>query len=197
MRKERYQYSDLAGQVRRAVPARAAAEHYGFTPNRAGYIRCPFHNERTASLKLYDDGGWYCFGCHAGGDSIDFVMRLFGLEFRQAVVRLDMDFSLNLTGKQPAPAARSAVLEARRREGERRRELEAEIKNLTKEHLRLHRNRQLYRPSGPNAEELHPLFAEALKKLPDVAYRLDEAEILLCRIKSCAAPVGRAKPGHS
>lgn len=90
MKKERYPSSDLARRVRHLVSARAAAERYGFTPNWAGYICCPFHGERTASLKLYEDGGWYCFGCHAGGSSIDFVMRLFNLEFRQAVVRLEM-----------------------------------------------------------------------------------------------------------
>lgn len=169
--------SDLAQRVRELVPAREAAERYGFTPNRAGYICCPFHNERTPSLKFFQDGGWKCFGCGKGGSSIDFVMALFGLDFRQAVVRLDMDFSLCVIGEHPSPAARSSILEERMKEQKRRAELEAEVDLLTKEHYRLHRNRQLYAPDGLHAETVfHPLFAEALQKLPEVQYRLDELE---------------------
>lgn len=167
--------SDLAQRVRKLVPAGEAAERYGFTPNRAGYICCPFHSERTPSLKLYPDGGWHCFGCGKGGSSIDFVMALFDLDFRQAVVRLDMDFSLNLTNERRLPPVRSAILEERRREQKRRAELETEVDRLTKEHYRLHRNRQLYAPDGLSVEtDFHPLFAEALQKLPEVQYRLDE-----------------------
>ncbi len=176
--------SDLASRVRALVSARDAAERYGFTPNRAGYICCPFHSERTPSLKLFPDGGWHCFGCGKGGSSIDFVMELFGVDFRQAVVRLDMDFSLGLTGERPIPTVPSAILEARRKERERRRELEAEMEIFTKEHYRLHRNRQLYAPSGLSTEQdFHPLFVEALKKLPEVQYRLEELENELRRME--------------
>lgn len=169
--------TDLARQIRHLVPARDAAERYGFTPNRAGYICCPFHSERTPSLKLFPDGGWKCFGCGKGGSSIDFVMELFNLDFRQAAVRLDLDFSLNLTGRRPGPNARSALLEARRKERERLAKLDAEEEKLNKEFYRLHKNRQLYAPCGLNVEaDFHPLFAEALQKLPEVQYRLDELE---------------------
>lgn len=176
--------SDLASRVRELVPAREAAEFYGFVPDRAGYICCPFHGERTASLKLFPDGGWHCFGCGKGGSSIDFVMELFGLEFRQAVVRLDMDFSIGLTGGRSAPAERSAILEERRRERERRAELEEQINFFTKEHYRLHENRKLFAPCGlPVETGFHPLFAEALRKLPEVQYRLEELDNELRRLE--------------
>lgn len=164
--------NDLSAQIRTLVPAQTAAEHYGFTPNRAGYICCPFHNERTPSLKFFPDGGWYCFGCHAGGSSIDFVMRLFDLDFRQAAVRLDLDFSLNLTGQRPRPVP-SAVLAERRRRQRRQRELETEINALTDEHRRLHHAMIHLRPERPG-DEIDPLFAEAVKRLPEIQYRLDE-----------------------
>lgn len=165
--------SDLARRIRQLVPAREAAERYGFTPNRAGYICCPFHGERTPSLKLYPDGGWHCFGCGKGGSSIDFVMALFDIDFRQAVVRLNMDFSIDLTNGRPLPLVRSAILEERRREQKCRADLEAEVDRLTKEHYRLHQNRQLYAPDAPSTD-FHPLFVEAVKKLPEVQYQLDE-----------------------
>lgn len=175
--------NDLARQVRERVSARAAAERYGFEPNRAGYICCPFHTERTASLKLYEDGGWHCFGCGAGGSSIDFVMGLFGLDFKQAVVRLDLDFSLRLTGDRAAPPPRPGALEARRREGQRRDELRSEIKNLTNLHRRLHEEIQLFTPSAPDIEALPAPFVQALKQLPEVDWRLEELENELGRME--------------
>lgn len=186
--------SDLARRVRELVPAGEAAERYGFTPNRSGYICCPFHRERTPSLKLYPDGGWHCFGCGKGGSSIDFVMALFDLNFRQAVVRLDMDFSLNLTNERQLPPVRSSVLEERRREQKRLAELEAETDRLAKEHYRMHRNVQLYAPDGLSVEtDFHPLFAEALQKLPEVQYRLDELENEIRRMEH-GQKTGRAGP---
>lgn len=100
--------------VRRLVSARAAAECYGFTPNRGGYIPCPFHNEKTASLKLYDDGGWYCFGCHAGGDSINFVAKLLDISPMEAVRRMNEDFRLSLPLDKPASKAQQRAIEHRR-----------------------------------------------------------------------------------
>lgn len=175
-------HSDIAADVKQLVPVRLAAEHYGFTPSRTGYICCPFHSEKTASLKLYDgDGGFCCFGCGAQGSVIDFVMRLFDIGFRQAVLRLDMDFSLNLTGTKPDRAARSKILEERRREQARRRKLEAEINALSAEHLRLYQNMMRRRPSDPG-EEFDPLYVEAVKRLAVVQYQLEELENELGRV---------------
>jgi hypothetical protein len=53
----------------------------GVSPGRNGKAHCPFHEDRTASLQLYDDGTWYCFGaCKAGGSIFDFASRVFGVE---------------------------------------------------------------------------------------------------------------------
>lgn len=60
---------------------------YGIQPNRAGFIRCPFHKEKTASMKIYPDS-YYCFGCGAHGDVLDFVQEMEGLSFREAFLDL-------------------------------------------------------------------------------------------------------------
>ena len=39
---------------------------------------CPLHGEKTPSLCFYPDGRWYCFGCHRGGDAVDFLAALRG-----------------------------------------------------------------------------------------------------------------------
>ena len=41
--------------VREAVPVPLAAERYGLKANRAGMVRCPFHDDHTPSLKLNED----------------------------------------------------------------------------------------------------------------------------------------------
>lgn len=60
---------------------------YGIRPNRAGFIYCPFHREKTASMKIYRDG-YYCFGCGAHGDIFDFVQAMDNLTFREAFLDL-------------------------------------------------------------------------------------------------------------
>lgn len=44
--------------------------------------KCPFHNERTASLSISPDKGlYYCFGCGARGDIFTFVQQFEGVDF--------------------------------------------------------------------------------------------------------------------
>lgn len=50
---------------------------------------CPFHREKTPSFYVNDQKQFYhCFGCGAHGDAIDFVMRLDGIGFNDAVAEL-------------------------------------------------------------------------------------------------------------
>jgi hypothetical protein len=54
----------------------------GRQPNRAGKIHCPFHEDRTPSLQLYQHD-WYCYGaCRTGGSIYDFAALLYGLHTR-------------------------------------------------------------------------------------------------------------------
>ncbi|WP_061965367.1 DNA primase [Demequina aurantiaca] len=47
---------------------------------------CPFHDERSPSFHVRPAAGrWHCFGCGEGGDVIEFVMRMDGLPFAEAV----------------------------------------------------------------------------------------------------------------
>src|SRR5690606_15849108 len=46
---------------------------------------CPFHVEKTPSFTVSPDKQFfYCFGCQAGGDVYNFLMRVRGLDFREA-----------------------------------------------------------------------------------------------------------------
>lgn len=51
---------------------------------------CPFHGDTRPSLVLYPrTRSYYCFGCGAGGDVLDFVSRLHRVSFRDAAVLLE------------------------------------------------------------------------------------------------------------
>ena len=48
---------------------------------------CPFHTERTPSFNVDPGRGtWHCFGaCSTGGDVIEFVRRIEGFDFKEAL----------------------------------------------------------------------------------------------------------------
>lgn len=93
---------DFFSEIKQHVPTVDAAKYYGFSPNRAGFIACPIHGERTPSLKLYGGtSGWYCFGCQCGGSVIDFVSQVFSLDIMGAVHKLNADFALALPLDRP------------------------------------------------------------------------------------------------
>ena len=103
--------------VKDSVTLPAAAREYGFKPNRANYISCPFHSERTPSLKLYERS-FHCYGCGVGGTVIDFVAALFGLSPLDAAKKLNADFGLHIDDTPPD-----------RKEVERRRQIR-EVRQL-------------------------------------------------------------------
>ncbi len=77
------------------VTAREAAELYGLKIGRNGMACCPFHEDHTPSLKI--DKRYYCFGCGAKGDAIDYTARLFGLSQIDAVQKLAGDLHLPIS----------------------------------------------------------------------------------------------------
>lgn len=161
--------SDIAGEIRRLLTMQQVAEHYGFEPNRAGFIKCPFHQgDHTASLKLYpDDGGFHCFGCGAGGSVIDFVMRLFDLSFPQAVVRLSSDFNLGLTARRLTKQEASKILEDRRKKEEEKERAAQEYRKMAEEH-------RYWWEALKYFDYPHPMWVNAVKRLPYLEYWLDE-----------------------
>lgn len=110
-------------EIKSRLPARQVLEHYGFTVDRAGFCKCPFHQgDNTGSLKVYDgSGGWHCFACGAGSSVIDFVMLHFGLPFVAAQEKLNEDFGLGL----PIGSALSAEDRARAAAEARKQKAEA------------------------------------------------------------------------
>ena len=89
--------------IKAAISMNQAAKHYGLKVNRNGMACCPFHNDRNPSLKLNEEY-FFCFGCGAKGDVIDFVAMLFDLSSYEAAQRLVTDFSISTEHGQPVAA---------------------------------------------------------------------------------------------
>ena len=104
---------DVFDETRRLVSAREVAELNGLHPNRSGFVCCPLHHEKTASLKLFPNGTWHCFGCGKGGSSIDLEMRLHDVEPLEAVRRLNEAFRLGLPLDRPPDKAERAAAKRR------------------------------------------------------------------------------------
>jgi len=82
-------------EVKQRLSMRQVAEYYGCRVNRSGFCLCPFHAEKSPSMKIYsNDKGYYCFACGEGGDVIKFVGDLYNLKNEEACKRLIDDFSL-------------------------------------------------------------------------------------------------------
>lgn len=56
--------------------------------NRMKKAKCIFHADKTASMHIYDNNKFYCFGCSKHGSVIDIVMQLHQLDFKGAVLKL-------------------------------------------------------------------------------------------------------------
>ena len=47
---------------------------------------CPFHSEKSPSFTVYPaSNSFYCFGCGAGGDQVNFIMRMERLDYPDAI----------------------------------------------------------------------------------------------------------------
>ena len=79
---------DIAAVRERAPIEEIIGQHVALKSAGVGTLKglCPFHDERTPSFNVRPTAGrWHCFGCGEGGDVIEFVMRLDGLPFAEAV----------------------------------------------------------------------------------------------------------------
>jgi DNA primase len=63
---------------------------------------CPFHQEKTASFHLDDRKGfYYCFGCHAKGDALNFIRETENVGFMEAVEILAREAGMPMPARDP------------------------------------------------------------------------------------------------
>ncbi|WP_062289890.1 DNA primase [Demequina phytophila] len=115
---------DIAAVRERAPIEEIVGQHVALKSAGVGSLKglCPFHDERSPSFHVRPAAGrWHCFGCGEGGDVIEFVMRMDGLPFAEAVEYLADRAGVTLRyeaggrrGSESGASMRRRLLEAHR-----------------------------------------------------------------------------------
>jgi len=114
---------DIAAVRERAPIEEIIGQHVALKSAGVGSLKglCPFHDERSPSFTVRPSvGRWHCFGCGEGGDVIEFVMRMDGLPFTEAVEYLAERAGVTLRYEAggarsgPAPGQRKRLIDAHR-----------------------------------------------------------------------------------
>ena len=155
--------------VKQTVTTRQAAECYGIRVNRAGKANCPFHNDRTPSMKV--DKRFHCFGCGADGDVIDFIARLYGLDVKSAAEKLAVDFQISYEQNKRKETVKKPDRE--KTEEQMYRELEDRCFRVLSDYFHLLRHWERAYAPNPESTQWHPRFVEALQKKDLIEYLLD------------------------
>lgn len=175
---------DIVTAIKEAVTCNQFADFIGLSVNRSGFAVCPFHGEKTASLKIYRDGrGWCCFGCHKGGDVINFAQLWYKADFKTALRQIDADFQLGLfDGDSKRSTCVLSALQAAQRKAAREREerlknaIEAEYWRTFDKWLSYDRILADYQPKSRD-EDFPENVIEAMNQLPGLLDRLNDLEM--------------------
>ena len=185
-------YTFLAKEIKERLSTKDVFSYYGIPVNSRGFCKCPFHNEKTASMKVYDGTrGYNCFGCGANGDSITFVQEYFALPFGDAIKKLNTDFALGLSidGKTNTRQRRAMAQKcfALKKEREKR---ENEKQAIEQRYWRAYDEWQKWdsikRDHFPkDINDIDPLYVEALHKVDIALQELELAEGALYEYEKC------------
>ncbi len=149
--------------VRGNIKAIDVISMVGLHPTRSNMICCPFHNDKHPSMKV--DQCYFCFGCGAKGDAIDFISNYYGIGLKDAAEKIASHFSLPYD-KKGYTRNRNTVPTAIRNEykiwAEKKRMLFARLSTV---HGLLQNIKTKYAPKDMEDSEWSPLFAFAVNEL--------------------------------
>ncbi len=158
---------NLFETVKQSITVREAAEMYGIEVRRNGMACCPFHDDKNPSMKLNEEY-FYCFGCGATGDVIDFTARLYNLFPKEAAEKLAQDFGLAYDSQAPPRHYVRQKTEAQKFKEDR----DHAFRVLADYFHLLRKWETEYSPKTPE-ENPHPRFMEAIQKKDYTGYLLD------------------------
>ena len=166
---------NLFEAVKADVTPRMAAERYGLPVRKGNMVCCPFHADRTPSMKLNEEY-FYCFGCGAHGDVVALTAQLFGLPPAEAAKKLAADFGI--VEQKP-----SVLTKLKRSKSQA--ELESRSFRVLGDYLQILQDWKAHcAPQSPE-DAIDPRYAEACHMLERIGNILD--------ILACGTPKERAE----
>lgn len=115
---------------------------YGIRLNPKNYCNCPFHSEKTPSMKIYKDG-FKCYGCGESGDIFTFVEKMEGCDFKEAYLKLGGTYENKPKREQKLNRIK---YERQRRIAQNTQKAEIEFKQLLSNTIRFCRKTSLEKP---------------------------------------------------
>lgn len=175
---------NIKAEILYQIPIDTLLQHFGLTPQH-GFIRCPFHQDDTASCRIYKNTNtFFCFGCKKGGNVIDFAMGMYNLGFMDTLRRLNDDFHLDVFATKRKRTMRERIDADKRARDYARTRSEKETKRKLvfiaywyafDVWRALCRCKEIFAPKTPD-EDLHPMFVHALLFLDLAEFNLANAE---------------------
>lgn len=145
----RYAQSSINEVSRRSSLSDIVSGYVKLKRNGTSYVGlCPFHKEKTPSFHVDEDKQlFYCFGCGAGGNVFDFIMRAENLDFvdtlqflaQRAGVTLEEEQGANRAVREEESARRKRILEMNRLAA---RHFYSNLSKPEAEHARAYMNRR-------------------------------------------------------
>jgi len=152
-------------KIKSDLSMKEVAGHYGLDLERGGMVCCPFHEDNTPSMKVYEDH-YHCFGCGEHGDATSFVARMFGLRQIDAARKLSEDFGLRLFDDKGI----AVPVHKGKSENQKYRDwLKKSIETVTDYVDMLYEWKAKYAPHDHFAEP-HKLFTESIVNIPYAEY---------------------------
>ena len=151
-------------EIKQSISMREVVERYGYHPNRAGFISCPFHHgDRTPSMKIYKRD-YHCHACGANGDIFSFVMGMEHCDFKTAFKMLGgsykakSDHQRKLYHYHLEKRKQNELKRLQKKENEKK-QVNAEIKK--------------YREISQKSEAFSDEWTNAMNKLEYLFYKFD------------------------
>lgn len=174
-------------EICRTVSAYEAGIRLGLDPRRDGRCACPVHNGHDRNCKLWkDDRGYYCYVCHAGGDTIQLVKTVLNCTFVEAIKWLSDEFNL---GVDIYTGTNRETLQRAKKQAKIRKELQAKIRMTERQVFDayldacdvMNRIEQTVERTAPKKddEKWNKAFCTALKLRTEAVECLKEAEDLM------------------
>ena len=77
-------------EIKHRISILTVLAKYSLTPDRNSQIKCPFHEDETASMKIYPATNTYhCFACNKTGDAIQFIQDKEGITKHEAIKKAE------------------------------------------------------------------------------------------------------------